>query len=269
MSISSLFNSNDFNLNCNTLSCNHLDANCINSCANEGSGIGIFDNITGSLGNKVANFKSLVSGSNISITPSSNSVTITSLPFTPSVEPANTVYSGPSSGVPAIPTFRNIVNNDLPSSGVVANTYNLPTITVDNKGLITSASSNIVNNTSNNFGMDITTASVTFNYISGQQLWLDCSFNYNFSTAASNKLLTLQFVLNSTTLTFQMVTTLPVSTGSDSMSCSSIDLDAVSLLSAGTLVLGSNTLTTSLSIPSFATIDTSASWYSVSILTNN
>lgn len=56
---------------------------------------------------------------------------------------ANVVYAGPTAG-PAAPTaFRALVNADLPASGVSANTYGsssaIPVITVNAKGVITSA----------------------------------------------------------------------------------------------------------------------------------
>lgn len=55
---------------------------------------------------------------------------------------ANVVYAGPTSG-PAGPTsFRSLVNDDLPASGVVANTYGsgsaIPVLTVNAKGVVTS-----------------------------------------------------------------------------------------------------------------------------------
>ena len=56
---------------------------------------------------------------------------------------ANVVYAGPAAG-PAAPTaFRALVNADLPASGVSANTYGsstaIPVVTVNSKGVITSA----------------------------------------------------------------------------------------------------------------------------------
>ena len=56
---------------------------------------------------------------------------------------ANVVYAGPTAG-PAAPTsFRSLVNADLPASGVSANTYGsssaIPVITVNAKGVVTSA----------------------------------------------------------------------------------------------------------------------------------
>jgi hypothetical protein len=57
---------------------------------------------------------------------------------------ANVVYAGPASGSAAPTAFRALVNDDLPASGVTANTYGssslVPVITVNSKGVITSVS---------------------------------------------------------------------------------------------------------------------------------
>jgi len=57
---------------------------------------------------------------------------------------ANLVYAGPASGSAAPTSFRALVNDDLPTSGVTANTYGssslVPVITVNSKGVITSVS---------------------------------------------------------------------------------------------------------------------------------
>jgi len=54
---------------------------------------------------------------------------------------ANLFYAGPASGPSAPTSFRNIVNADLPDSGVTANTYGststYPVVTVNSKGVIT------------------------------------------------------------------------------------------------------------------------------------
>jgi len=61
---------------------------------------------------------------------------------------ANSVFAGPTSGSSADPTFRTLVNADLPASGVVAATYGsgslVPVLVVNSKGVVTSASSTAV-----------------------------------------------------------------------------------------------------------------------------
>ena len=62
--------------------------------------------------------------------------------------PANTVRAGPTSGADANPTYRALVNNDLPSTGVAANTYGsasgVSVVTVNLKGVVTSATTTAI-----------------------------------------------------------------------------------------------------------------------------
>jgi hypothetical protein len=61
---------------------------------------------------------------------------------------ANSFFVGPAAGGSADPTFRAMVNADLPASGVVAATYGsgtlVPVLVVNSKGVVTSASSTAV-----------------------------------------------------------------------------------------------------------------------------
>jgi hypothetical protein len=61
---------------------------------------------------------------------------------------ANVVYAGPAAGAAAPIAFRALVNADLPSSGVTANTYGssttIPVITVNAKGVVTGVTTSSV-----------------------------------------------------------------------------------------------------------------------------
>jgi hypothetical protein len=63
-------------------------------------------------------------------------------------QPANVVYAGPASGSAAPTTFRALVNDDLPTSSVTANTYGssttVPVITVNSKGIVTSVTTSSI-----------------------------------------------------------------------------------------------------------------------------
>ena len=67
--------------------------------------------------------------------------------------PANTVRAGPTSGADATPTYRALVNNDLPSTGVAANTYGtqvtVPVFAVNAKGVISSVTNTAIGNLPN------------------------------------------------------------------------------------------------------------------------
>ena len=59
-------------------------------------------------------------------------------------QPANYVYSGPTSGSAAPAAFRLMVNADLPNSGIVSGSYGsatqVPALTINSKGIVTAAS---------------------------------------------------------------------------------------------------------------------------------
>lgn len=75
---------------------------------------------------------------------------------------ANVVYAGPTSGSAAPTAFRALVNADLPTSTVTANTYGssttIPVITVNSKGIVTSVTtSSIIGTLSYQGGWDAST----------------------------------------------------------------------------------------------------------------
>lgn len=59
------------------------------------------------------------------------------LALTLATQTANTVFSGPTAAGPSVPTFRALVNADLPTSGVAAGDY--VKVTVNTRGIITAA----------------------------------------------------------------------------------------------------------------------------------
>jgi hypothetical protein len=63
------------------------------------------------------------------------------LTLTLATQTANFVWAGPASAGPTAPTFRALVNADLPLTGVAAATY--PKVTVNTRGVVTAASSQI------------------------------------------------------------------------------------------------------------------------------
>lgn len=73
---------------------------------------------------------------------------------------ANVVYAGPVSGSAAPTAFRALVNDDLPTSSVTANTYGsaslVPVITVNSKGVITSVSTASITATGTVTSVDMT-----------------------------------------------------------------------------------------------------------------
>lgn len=81
---------------------------------------------------------------------------------------ANTIFAGPSAGGATTPTFRTLVNADLPNSGVAAGTYQ--SVTVNTKGVVTTGTNagvvigvaTIYNTTNLTAGVVNTATPVTF-----------------------------------------------------------------------------------------------------------
>ncbi len=63
------------------------------------------------------------------------------LAATLATQTANLVFAGPNTGAAAVPTFRALVNDDLPTSGVGAGTY--AKVTLNTRGIATAATAQI------------------------------------------------------------------------------------------------------------------------------
>lgn len=115
---------------------------------------------------------------------------------------ANIVYAGPASGSAAPTSFRALVNDDLPASGVTANTYGssslVPVITVNSKGVITSVSTASI------------TATGTVTSVAGTGTVNGITLT---GTVTSSGSLTLGGTLSGVSLTTQVSGTLPVANG--------------------------------------------------------
>ncbi len=115
---------------------------------------------------------------------------------------ANVVYAGPASGSAAPTAFRALVNDDLPASGVTANTYgsssSVPVITVNSKGVITGVSTASI------------TAVGTVTSVAGTGTVNGITLT---GTVTSSGSLTLGGTLSGVSLTTQVSGTLPVANG--------------------------------------------------------
>jgi hypothetical protein len=100
---------------------------------------------------------------------------------------ANLVYAGPTSGAAAPTSFRALVNADLPTSSVTANTYGsaslVPVITVNSKGVITSVSTASITATGTVTSVDMTVP--TGLAISGNPITTSGTLALTFATGYS------------------------------------------------------------------------------------
>lgn len=97
-----------------------------------GWGCGTFGTGSGSVTSVAMTVPSILA---IAGTPITTSGT---LALTLATQTANTVFAGPTSAGPSAPTFRALVNADLPTSGVAAGTY--VKVTLNTRGIATAAS---------------------------------------------------------------------------------------------------------------------------------
>lgn len=152
MSLAYLFYPNALDLNCNEMTCNVLNcpdiiaSNCINTCANEGVGAGIFDAITGAPGSKTANFKSLVAGGGITITSNASDLTIAAPASLPSGSPGQILNINGSGNAEFDYTLNSQNNPYVLNTGTSSLTLQGNSTVISSSGLTCNAPSNFTSN---------------------------------------------------------------------------------------------------------------------------
>jgi hypothetical protein len=94
---------------------------------------------------------------------------------------SNKIFVSPNSSS-GVPTFRTMVNADLPESGVNATTYNLPTVTFNSKGVATSATEMYLENGGSFSSGDFTwSGSAPSSFIGAQYKYVKIGKSINIS----------------------------------------------------------------------------------------
>lgn len=113
-------------------------------------------------------------------------------------------------------------------------------------------------------GQDITTMGTqTFYYMPGMTLWLSATVVFSLTTVSSN-VVALQFQINGNLMGFALGNTYAGSVSNTTLTCASVDLQPGTLIQAGFLGNGNNTITVSL-VNSGGTLTTSGNWYCISL----
>ena len=145
----------------------------------------------------VTNFSASNIGS-IATASVTNPTSTPALTFTLDVQPVNTVWAGPSSGVSAVPTFRNLVTADIPSNLAVNSLLTNGTSAPSPNPAISVF--NITASSANGASPSVVTVTATNTFVAGQVVVIagtgESSINGNTYAVLSTGLSNSQFQFN-------------------------------------------------------------------------